>query len=113
MTLVAIIGILALTLTVVGFFRNDLVLWIVDTLLWFVWAYAVVNWIISSPVPGNSYMPEAVGLLGASFVLLCIYKDFSLIIASIRSRRPSPGPTYDEDVAQLREGIRRRTRSGR
>jgi hypothetical protein len=110
MTLAIVIGFIALTLFIVGFFKEDLVLWVIDTLLWFVWSYLIYNIASATPITGNSYIPTAVTLLGAGLVLVCIYKDFSIIISSMRARRSSPGPTYDEDVQRLRDQIRNRTR---
>ncbi len=108
MNLTIIIGFIGLVLMAFALWHKDLVIWILDTILWLVWSYLAVNYTNSLTDLSNSYIPTAVGMLGAGLVLLCVYMDIATVIHN-RKKRPQP-MSYDEEKEIQRQHIYNITR---
>jgi len=108
MILLGLLTALALSLFVVGFFKPDLVVWLIDTVLWLIWAYMAYNQAVAENVGGaNTYIPTALALVGAGFVLACIYKDFAIIISMVKksTKRMDASAQYDDEKRRNQQHI--------
>jgi hypothetical protein len=99
-----LIGVIALVVMGYGFWKEDLVAWLIDTIIWLIWAYMAYNY-GEGAFPDNTYMGTALAILGGAFVLLGIYKDFSCISKLLKDRRGPPPMSYDEEKEANRRHI--------
>jgi hypothetical protein len=95
-----ILAALAFGLFIIGFWKEDPVVWFLDTIFWLVESYLL--WSQASAAGfANTYVPTALALIGASFTLVSLYKAIASVIAIMnerRSRRPIAA-SYDEEKA--------------
>lgn len=108
MILFVVLTIVALVLLGMGLWREDLVIWVLGTIIWFIWTYITVNYAIAIGSTSNTFIPEAVGLMGVGFVFLCVYKDFSVTLQLLRNRKHPL--SYDEEKLQQQNHIYNITR---
>ncbi|MEM3490394.1 MAG: hypothetical protein QXO75_12195 [Nitrososphaerota archaeon] len=77
-TIVGVVTGLAVTMLVLGFFKNDLTIWLLDTVLWLVWSVLIYNATISYELQlYNTYLPTALAILGAGLTLVGVYKSIA------------------------------------
>lgn len=100
------IALFAFGLLIVGFWREDPVVWFMDTVLWLIESYLLFEQAVNASF-SNTYMPTAFTLIGVGFTLLSIYKAIAAIIAILNKRRASLPHmlTYDEEKEANRRRI--------
>jgi len=111
-TIVGVVTGLALVLFVLGFFKNELTIWLLDTVLWLVWAFLIYNATIFYELePYNTYLPTALAILGAGMTLIGVYKSVAAALALSKARqRPSADDLYEEEKRHYRDYISSITR---
>lgn len=98
MTLIAIFTFMALVLMVIGFFKPDPLVWMLNVIMWLVWSYFAYNEAVALNLT-NSYIPTALAIIGAGFTFYSIYKTIAVILNALRNR-PQPlsaDQQYEED----------------